>query len=256
MQRTIALEGCLNFRDLGGYPTADGGQVRWRQMFRSDALHALTSADVARLRDEIGLATVIDLRSGAELRADGEGPLQRAAIVHYHVPLFDGESIRSEEHATIESGFAPRTHARMITLADRYWLLAEYAKAKIARVLTTLAASEGPAVYHCAAGKDRTGVISAVILGVLGVPDAMIVADYIATKERLEAIIERLMANKSYETVLSNLPPDTLHAEADTMVAFLERIRAEYGDMRTYAQGAGVTPEALESLVVRLVEPT
>ena len=243
MQRKIALEGCLNFRDLGGYPTTNDGLVRWRQMFRSDALHALTPADVAHLCDDIGLATVIDLRSTAELRADGEGPLQRAAIAHHHLPLFDGEALSADERTTT------------ITLADRYWLLAEYAKDRIARVLTTLAASEGPAVYHCAAGKDRTGVISAVILGVLGVPDEVIVADYVATKEHLEAIIERLMATKSYEKVLTNLPPDTLHAEAETMVAFLERIRAEYGDMRTYAQAAGVAPEALEALEVRLVVP-
>jgi len=77
MQRLLDLEGCLNFRDLGGYPTAGGGQVRWRRMFRSDALHALTAADVAALRDTIGLTTVVDLRSTAELRADGEGLLQR-----------------------------------------------------------------------------------------------------------------------------------------------------------------------------------
>jgi protein-tyrosine phosphatase len=242
MQRLLDLEGCLNFRDLGGYPTAGGGQVRWRRMFRSDALHALTAADVAALRDTVGLTTVVDLRSTAELRADGEGPLRREAIAHHHLPLFDGETMRSEERPA------------MVTLADRYWLLAEYAKDKIARVLTTLAAARGPAVYHCAAGKDRTGVISAVILGVLGVPDELIVADYAATKENLDAIIERLMATRSYETVLSNLPPDTLHAEAETMQAFLERIRATYGDMRGYAQAAGVAPDALETLVVRLVE--
>jgi len=140
-----------------------------------------------------------------------------------------------------------------ITLADRYWLMAQYAKDKIGNVLTTLASADGPAVYHCAAGKDRTGVISAVILGVLGVPDEVIVADYAATKENLEAIIERLMATKSYATVLVNLPPDTLHAEAETMVAFLERVRAEYGDMRAYARDAGVSPDALEALG-RLVE--
>jgi protein-tyrosine phosphatase len=242
MQRLLDLEGCLNFRDLGGYPTAGGGHVRWRRMFRSDALHALTAADVAALRDTIGLTTVVDLRSTAELRADGEGLLQREAIAHHHLPLFDGETMRSEERPA------------MVTLADRYWLLAEYAKDKIARVLTTLAAAGGPAVYHCAAGKDRTGVISAVLLGVLGVPDEVVVADYAATKENLEAIIERLMATRSYETVLSNLPPDTLHAEAETMQAFLERIRATYGDMRGYAVAAGVAPDALEALVIRLVE--
>ena len=212
-------------------------------MFRSDALHALTPTDVGYLRDEIGLATVIDLRSTAELRADGDDPLRSAGIAHHHLPLFDGEAIRSE------------TPPAAMTLADRYWLLAEYAKPKIAQVLTTLAASEGPAVYHCAAGKDRTGVISAVVLGILGVPDDIIVADYAATKENLDAIIERLMATKGYEAMLANLPPDTLHAEGETMVAFLERIRIEYGGMRAYAQAAGVAPDALEALVLRSVEP-
>ncbi len=241
MQRLIPLEGCLNFRDLGGYPTHDGRFVRWRRMFRSDALHLLSASDVERLRDEIGLTTVVDLRSTAELRADGDGRLQRERVAHHHLPLFDGESMRSEEAAAT------------ITLADRYWLLAEYAKAKIARVVTTLAGAPGPAVYHCAAGKDRTGVISAVLLGILGVPDEVIVADYAATKENLDAIIERLMATRSYESVLSNLPPDTLHAEAETMVAFLARIRTEYGDMRAYARAAGVEPDALEALEVRLL---
>jgi protein-tyrosine phosphatase len=243
MQRTITLEGCLNFRDLGGYPTVGGGQVRWRRLFRSDALHALTPADVAHLRNEIGVTTVVDLRSTAELRADDGGPLRREAIAHHHLPLFDGESMRSGADM-----------AASITLADRYWLLAQYAKEKIARVLTTLAAAKGPAVYHCAAGKDRTGVISAVILGVLDVPDEVIVADYAATKENLDAIVERLMATKSYATVLANLPPDTLHAEAETMVAFLERIRAEYGDMRGYARAAGVDEDALDGLTRRLVD--
>jgi protein-tyrosine phosphatase len=243
MQRLIALEGCLNFRDVGGYPTADGRRVRWRRMFRSDALCGLTAADVARLRGEIGLATVVDLRSTAELRADGDGPLVRAGVAHHHLPLFDGDAVRPEDRTM------------PVTLADRYWLLAEYAKARIARVLAALAASEGPAVYHCAAGKDRTGVVSAVLLGVLGVPDEVIVADYAATKENLEAIVERLMATEGYATVLASLPPDTLHAEAETMVAFLEHIRADYGDMRGYAAAAGVTPDALEALVVRLIEP-
>lgn len=241
MQRLIDLEGCLNFRDLGGYPTADGRQVRWRQAFRSDALHAVTPADVARLRDEIGLATVIDLRSTAELHADGEGPLQRAGILHHHLPLFDGKTIWPVERPA------------MVTLADRYWLLAEYAKDKIASVLAALAAAEGPAVYHCAAGKDRTGVISAVLLGVLDVPDEVIVADYVATRENLDAIVERLRTMESYKSVLSALPEDTLHAEAETMIGFLERIRAEYGHMRAYAQAAGVAPDALETLVTRLV---
>ena len=73
-------------------------------------------------------------------------------------------------------------------------------------------------MYHCAAGKDRTGVVSAVLLGLLGVPDPVIVADYAATKENLDAIVERLMSTEGYYEMLSALPPDTMHAEPETMV--------------------------------------
>src|SRR3989454_266391 len=158
MQRVIDLEGCLNFRDLGGYPTADGRTVRWQQVYRSDALHHLTPADVARVRDDLGVAAVVDLGS------------------------------------------------------------------------------------------------TAVLLGLLGVRDEMIVADYAATQENLEAIIERLMAAKGYQTMLSALPPDTLHAEAETMVAFLARIRERYGSMRGYARAAGVADAVVERLAERLLE--
>src|SRR3954470_6229364 len=92
MTRTITLAGCLSFRDLGGYPTADGEMVRWRQVFRSDALHRLTAEDVAHLRDVIGLHDVIDLRSSAELEIDGRGPLGVQAMRFHHYPLFDNDA--------------------------------------------------------------------------------------------------------------------------------------------------------------------
>ena len=91
MERLIALEGCHNFRDLGGYPARDGKCVRWRTLFRSDGLHLLSAADVTRLREEIGLRHMIDLRSSGELRIDGVGPLADEPVRHHHVPLFDGE---------------------------------------------------------------------------------------------------------------------------------------------------------------------
>jgi protein-tyrosine phosphatase len=240
MNRTIDLEGCLNFRDLGGYPSADGRTVRWRQVFRSDALHHLTRQDVAHLRQAIGLGTVIDLRSTAELRAEGRGPLAHEPMAFHHLPLFDGQAVKS----------APAE----MTLTDRYFLLAEFAKQPIGKVVTAIASCDAPAVYHCAAGKDRTGVVSAVLLGLLGVPDAVIVADYAATKENLEAIVERLMATEGYYEMLSALPPDTLHAEPETMASFLARLRDTYGSMAEYARAAGVSDEAIDGLRARLLE--
>jgi protein-tyrosine phosphatase len=240
--RTIDLAGCLNFRDIGGYPTADGHVVRWRQVFRSDALHHLTREDVAHLRDELRLGAVIDLRSSAELSSEGRGPLAGEPLHFHHYPLFDGE--------------APKTvPSPEMTLTDRYFLLAEFAKRPIARVIDTLAAADAPAVYHCAAGKDRTGVVSAIVLGVLGVPEEIIVADYAATQTNLDAIIERLMSTEGYQAMLSALPPDTLHAEPETMLTFLDRMRDRYGSMDEYARSAGVADDALERLRSRLLEP-
>jgi protein-tyrosine phosphatase len=243
MQRLINLEGCLNFRDLGGYPTADGRAVRWRQVFRSDALHLVTAADVAHLRDEIGLRDVIDLRSSAEVRSEGQGPLAQGDVRFHHVPLYDGE-VREED----------RERVAQITLADRYVFMAELAGDRIARVVGLLADAEAPAVFHCAAGKDRTGVISAIVLGLLGVPDEVIVADYVATRENLDAIVDRLNALEGYRTMLAALPPDTMHANPETIVEFLERLRARFGSVEDYAMGAGVSEPAIARLRARLIE--
>ena len=242
MDRRIDLEGCLNFRDLGGYETSTGRRVRWRRVFRSDALHRLTPAASARVADELGIDTVIDLRSSAELRADGRGVLAAAPLRFLHLPLFDGDMARPEGWSAID------------TLADRYSLLAEMARRPIAEVVAQIADARGGVVYHCAAGKDRTGVVSAVVLGLLDVPDETIVADYVATQENLDAIVERLLADEGYQAVLAALPPDTLHAEADTMLAFLHGIRARYGSMTAYAHAAGVGDDVLGALRARLLE--
>jgi len=239
MERVIELQGCLNFRDLGGYPTRAGRKLRWRQLFRSDGLHHLTAADVAFLRDELRIDEVIDLRSTAEVRTDGVGPLGGEPIRRHHLPLFDSDVVQQSQPDSVR------------TLADRYFLLAEFAREAIAQVVETLASASGPAVYHCAAGKDR---ISAVLLGVLEVPDEIVVADYAATQQNLDAIIERLMSTKGYETMLSALPPDTLHAQPETMISLLERIGDTYGSMREYVLSIGVSPESIERLEERLLD--
>ena len=122
--------------------------------------------------------------------------------------------------------------------------MAELAGDRIARVVTLLAEADAPAVFHCAAGKDRTGVISAIVLGLLGVPDEVIVADYAATRENLDAIVDRLNALEGYRTMLAALPPDTMHANPETIVEFLERLRARFGSVEDYAQASGVAAPA------------
>src|SRR5258708_5403005 len=123
--RFIDLDGCFNFRDLGGYPTRDGRVIRRGEIYRSDALHLLTSRDVARVRDDLRIGHVIDLRSTAEVESEGRGPLAQEPVQFHHLPLYDGAS-RGQERADMD-------------LAERYFLLAEIAMPPITCVLQTLA---------------------------------------------------------------------------------------------------------------------
>jgi len=239
--RRVELEGCLNFRDLGGYVSADGRSVRRGLLYRSDALHLLTQKDVAHIRDELRVGAIVDLRSTKELDSEGRGPLEQLPIRFHHLPLVDGFDVKA---AAMQEPIA---------LADRYFRLAEYARGPIARVVQTLAESDAPAVYHCAAGKDRTGIISAVLLGVLGVPDEVIVADYALSAEAIEAINERLLRSEGYQSMLAALPPDTMHAEAETMISFLEKMQSRYGSLRDFAESAGVGSRTIAALEERLL---
>jgi len=242
MERRVAVEGCLNFRDLGGYPTDGGGTVRWRQLFRADGLHALSARGVATLRDEIGLGDIIDLRSSAELALDGRGPLEHEPIRFHHLPLFDGD--RAQRSPTVG----------MASLADLYFGMIDFARGPIAQVITVLARTNDPAVFHCAAGKDRTGVISALLLALLGVREPMIVADYAATRESLDAIVDRLKGSEGYQGMFDELPPDTLHANPETMEHFLARVRDAFGGVSDYAHAIGLEAADLERLRARMVE--
>jgi protein-tyrosine phosphatase len=241
-RRRLEVEGCNNFRDLGGYPGAGGRRLRWRMLFRADALHHLTPRGVGQLCHELGVREVVDLRSSGELRMDGRGLLAHESLRHHHLPLFDGEVSREQ-----------RDLADDMTLGDRYFMMLRFAGGPIARVFEALAAAEGPAVFHCAAGKDRTGVISAVLLGALGVPDELIVADYAASREGLDLVVERLMQSEGYREMFAALPPDTLHAEPETMISFLRQMKEKHGSMEGYAEDAGVGAATLDRLRARLV---
>lgn len=197
------------------------------------------------LRREICLGDVIDLRSSGELRADGRGLLGGEPIRFHHLPLFDRETDRRTH---------PDYDPESVTLADRYYFLAELAKEAIRRILIVLAETDTAAVYHCAAGKDRTGIVSAIVLSVLGVPDEIIVADYAASRENLDAIIDRLLSSEGYRGMFEALPPDTLHADPETMISFLARLGEQYGSIRAYALDAGVTASQLDQLQSRLLD--
>ena len=177
MHRPIALDGATNFRDLGGYEARDGRRVRWRRLFRADGLHALTAADRAVL-ESLGIGEALDLRYGPE-RA-GEPALLPESVASVHIGLPDQPANSLLE--TMHAGGVPSAEAAWTRLRDSYSRYPEkYAPACGAILRRLIAEDAPPLLFHCTAGKDRTGFTAAVVLEALGVPRETIMEDYLLT---------------------------------------------------------------------------
>ena len=255
--RLVALEGSFNFRDLGGYGAADGRTVRWGRLYRSDALHELTPGDVAHLR-ALGLRTVVDLRTERELDRSGRGPLGSGDVAFHHLAVVK-EGVRGDGTpdgaADGEAVGAPVPGGD--DLAERYLWYLDVGGDAIARALTLFGADEHyPLVFHCAAGKDRTGVLAALVLELLGVDRDTIVADYVITAERIRLILDRWRAEPGFAERMAKVPPSRFSVEASTMVGFLDGLQARYGGARAWAVGAGVAAEDLDRMADQLLEPS
>jgi protein-tyrosine phosphatase len=240
VDREIVLEGCVNFRDLGGY-RARGGSIRWRRLFRSDALHELTPADVAAVRD-LGVSTVIDLRSDFERAHDGGPHPLEGAVELVRAPIINEVNGR----VMGDTG---------LSLAQRYARIMETTGTALADAVTAIADAPGAAVFHCAAGKDRTGMVSAVVLGALGVSDEDVVADYAMTGRNLVGIQARLERHAAYKETYAYVPRDAMTAETATMSELIADLRARHGDMTAFLGAVGTRPEVIQRLRAALVEP-
>ncbi|MEV7282759.1 tyrosine-protein phosphatase [Streptomyces sp. NPDC093111] len=246
MRRHISFERLHNFRDLGGYRTADGGTVRWGTLYRSDSLAKLAApdagADLERFR-ELGVATVIDLRYPWEIAAKGRHPEGEPQTWH-------NLSIehRPYDQAEIDPALDPWRY-----LADRFAEVAADGAAELREALELVAGAEGPLVFHCASGKDRTGLLAALVLALLDVSDEQILADFALT----ELATERLVADWRAAHPGRELRwPGYGRAPEEIMRLVLADLRAEYGSVDAYVTGhVGLDPAVVTALRARLVEP-
>jgi protein-tyrosine phosphatase len=252
LERTITFEGCLNFRDLGGYATRDGRVVRWRRLFRSDSLHRMSEADVARLLDELGVVTVVDLRTRTERDRGGPVPAESTETMRcLHVPMVD--------ELFAEPSARPRTDVRLTDMGEGYAAMLGQAGEQVATVLRLLAEPDVyPAVFFCAAGKDRTGVLAAIVLAVLGVDDDDIVADYALTDSVARAILDRASRELPlYDDLWKSLPPEARGAPARVMRSMLAAMEREHGSVLGFVDALGIEPEVVERVRRRLLsKPT
>jgi protein-tyrosine phosphatase len=223
--RHVTLDGCFNFRDLGGYAGADGRHVKWRRLFRADGPHALTLQD----RDALG---ALGLRSVIDLRAPTEGHASYLDVVSgaqcHALPLLD----LVPDDADIEKWVDPNYVAR------RYREMFETGSEVIIEVIATLTdPAAAPAVVHCSAGKDRTGIVSGVLLALLGVDDDTIVADYALSARAMRRFTTWLFAHdpNGHDRIRRALPA-LVAAEPAAMHDFLTGLRADYGSIVGWAE--------------------
>ena len=248
--RRIEFEGSFNFRDLGGWQTDEGRTVRWRRLFRADSVHLLTPADVARARDELGVRTMLDLRNELEVEAGGVGLLADGTVHRRHFPITGGPS-----QAVVDGVAADSSDRSANALVAQYLRLLERSSALIVDAVDVLAGGDAlPAVFFCAAGKDRTGILSAVILGALGVRDDDLVEDYVLTSESIERIIGRLGSTPGSPDMYRELPPMHFAPYEETMVRVIDDVRRTYGSFADYLLKKGLPSDSLEGLSERLLD--
>jgi protein-tyrosine phosphatase len=245
--RWVAVEGSSNVRDLGGLPLRDGGETAFGVFYRSDTLQEWTEADAEAWRQR-RLGLVVDLRTPLEAEQEGRGPLVDAGEVAYlNAPLLPDEAVvRPDAELVIHDDSRDARVGRYLS-----YLSGEGGRALV-RALEELAAVERPALFHCAAGKDRTGVLAAVLLEVAGVEREAVVEDYALTTERLEGIVARLSRLPTYARDLADRDREHHLAEAGTMRGLLAALDARHGGARGWLREHGVADETVDRLAARL----
>jgi protein-tyrosine phosphatase len=242
IERLITLEGAVNFRDLGGYATVDGNRTRWRLLFRADGLSELSETDFSVMRD-LGIRTVVDLRSGHEVE-QSRFDVQAHPVDFHHFPFID------------ELPHVEDWDRRPGLLGAQYKEMLDDAAPQIIGALEVLAAPEAqPAVFHCTAGKDRTGLLSALVLSLLGVPEETVVADYALSGEAIKRLRAKLIVKyPDGKSVIAEID-EVFSAEPANMVELFAYLRERYGSVTEYAARVGVPDSVVARLRESLLEP-
>lgn len=236
-QRWIRVPGLQNLRDTGGYPVAGGGMVRWRTLLRSGAPQRLDDSGRATLA-AFGLRTVVDLRTIEEASV-APSALDGTSARVCHVPLFDAAAV---------GGLPPE-------LAAVYRYMIDECSGAIAQAVGLLCRGDAlPGLVHCTAGKDRTGLVVALVLEVAGVPDEIIAADYALSDVSADPDTARALSRlRAASGVGRWLDLGALGAHPQIIHDALARVRAQAGSVAGYLLGNGLTQADLDSLRAALV---
>ena len=243
--RELSIDGMANVRDLGGLATREGKTVRAGVVVRSDNPKGMTEQGHLDLMAVVGPRTVIDLRIDVEVEHDGY-TLRDDSVTVVNFPMLPLSGVTQEQ---TDAGACDN-------LIDDYMGQSESNGDSVLSALRVIASSDQhPVMYHCTAGKDRTGIVTAMLLDILGVEHETIAADYHLTTENMKPIIERIRNAPVYkENGLAYAPAWIFSSDPETMLAFLERMTAKYGSAEDWALQHGLTPEEIDAIREHLLE--
>jgi protein-tyrosine phosphatase len=246
--RQIDFESIHNFRDLGGYGTSGGNTVAWRRLFRSAHLHEMTKRDMDKLRGDLSISSVIDLRSPIETRDQKLGLLTAANVRYHNIPLIsDGGNKQANEQ-------------RYRGLTDMGGLYVNLTRQKefglrILEALEIIAEPKNlPLVFHCSAGKDRTGILAAVVLGILEVANEDIIYDFCLSERYMEFLLGRMQKDARLAEDALSLPDYFWKAAPESIVLFLNAIIKEYGSVQGYINAQGADSSLISRIRSSLLE--
>lgn len=238
-ERLLPIAGAFNIRDLGGYAHGNG-ETRWRRLLRADGLHRLTRQGIDDLV-AAGVTTVVDLRHDNELASHPNPFRDHHAVAYHHLSLFED--------------LAPAAMRGGDVLLELYIEALERRGQAIVAVLSALAdAPDGTALFHCTAGKDRTGLIAALVLALAGVDADTIVEDYARTGVHIAPLLASIMT----EATARGMDPEALRpllaCEPVTMARTLDHLDRRWGSVDRYLAAIGLASATSDRLRARLVE--
>lgn len=234
-QRSITFDNVFNFRDLGGYRGDGGRTVRWGRLYRADDLCRLTDAELTRLAD-LGIRTVVDLRRPVEVETIGRIPEGTYTWVNAHVV-----------HPAWPADPDVTADGRVDYLLERYTEMVEQGGEAIGQALRLVADPDAaPLVFHCISGKDRTGLVAAFVLHLLGVSDDDVADDY-ALSEAAEEPNFHWYAARDPEHTERRWERYTV-TPREVIPALFDHLRTGHGSVRGYLRSVGVTERHVESM--------
>jgi protein-tyrosine phosphatase len=243
--RDLDWDGCLNVRDLGGHRTEDGAETRYGAVVRADSIRQLTDEGWAAAVD-YGVRTIVDLRMDVELEADPPAELPVDVV---HVPIFQDD----DEEAFVEVEAAAQAAPDYATATrEVYLVFLERFRENVAGAIAAVArAPEGGVVVHCMGGKDRTGLVTALLLHLAGVDNAQIAEDYALSEQRLQPRHEAWLEEAGTEAERERIRRIAA-TPAESMAGVLEELAHRYGSVEAYLRAGGLTDEDLRLVRDRL----